>query len=34
MMVLETLLDFQLALLHTKVNRMNHPLHRAHTSVQ
>jgi hypothetical protein len=34
MMVLETLLDIQLALLHREVNRMNHSLHRAYTSVK
>jgi len=32
--VLETLLDIQLALLHTKVNRVNHPLHQTHTSLK
>jgi len=34
MMVLETILDIQLALLHTEVNRVNHPLHRIHTSMK
>jgi hypothetical protein len=34
MMVLETLLNIQLTLLHTEVNRMNHPLHQAYTFVQ
>jgi hypothetical protein len=32
MMVLEALLNIQLALLHINVNRINHPLHRTHTS--
>jgi hypothetical protein len=34
MMVLETLLDLQLALLHTEINRVNHPLHRTYTSLK
>jgi hypothetical protein len=34
MMVLDTLLDIQLTLLHTEVNKVNHPLHRTHTSLQ
>jgi hypothetical protein len=34
MMVLETLLDIQLALLHTEVNKVNHLLHRTHTSMK
>jgi hypothetical protein len=34
MMVLEILLDIQLALLHMEVNRVNHPLHRTHTSMK
>jgi hypothetical protein len=34
MMVLETLLDIHLALLHMEVNIVNHPLHRAHTSMK
>jgi hypothetical protein len=31
MMVLETLLDIKLALLYSKVDRVNLPLHGAHT---
>jgi len=34
MMVLETLLDTQLALLHTEVNKVNHPLHQTRTSLK
>jgi len=34
MMLLETLLDIQLELLHTEVNRVNHPLHQTHTSMK
>jgi hypothetical protein len=34
MIVLETFLDIQLALLHMDVNRVNHPLYRTHTSMQ
>jgi hypothetical protein len=34
MMVLETLLNVKFALLHSKVDRVNVPLHRTHTSLK
>jgi hypothetical protein len=34
MMVLETLLNVKLALLHSEVDRVNLPLHRTHTSLK
>jgi hypothetical protein len=34
MMVLETLMDVKLALLHSEVDRVYLPLHRTHTSLK